>query len=352
MNFGMKVGMNCAEAHEKIVLAAYGELPDDEAHKLALHLREGDAGCAECREEQEQLLALKKLSAAYPVLEPNANLVARSRTRLEDALDALPPKRWYDRVADWMTRTATGLQAAPVAACLLLVAGAGLGSLGGYEFAARHAAGIAGGGAGNESAGGNQGSSAADSSSSSSVSPGEIANVSGIVRQPNSNLVQVSYNQVERRHAEGTPDDPKIRQLLMVASQSGANPEVRNSSVELLAKECRSGHGCEGAGVQGTGVRDALMVSLRYDRSAAVRQKALEGLQPYVAEDMQVRDAVLETLLNDPDAQIRSAAITMLEPVEADTSVRQVLSTVALSDQNSHIRNASRVVLRRVSEIQ
>src|SRR5580658_3178947 len=145
----MKLDMNCAEAHEKIVLAVYGELPDDEAHTLALHLRE-NGGCVECREEQEQLLALKKLSAAYPVLEPNANLVARSRTRLEDALDALTPKRWYDRVADWMTRTATGLQAAPVAACLLLVAGAGLGSLGGYEFAARHAAGIAGNASGNE----------------------------------------------------------------------------------------------------------------------------------------------------------------------------------------------------------
>ena len=64
------------------------------------------------------------------------------------------------------------------------------------------------------------------------------------------------------------------------------------------------------------------------------------------------RDAVLETLLNDPDAHVRTAAISMLEPVEADTSVRQVLSTVALSDQNSHIRNASRVVLRRVSEVQ
>ena len=116
--------MNCSEIHEKVVLAAYGELPDDQAHSLNLHL----ASCPECKEEQEQLLALKKLSAAYPVLEPNANLVARSRTRLEDALDALPPKRWYDRVAEWMTRTATGLQSAPVAACLLLVAGAGLGS--------------------------------------------------------------------------------------------------------------------------------------------------------------------------------------------------------------------------------
>jgi hypothetical protein len=130
------------------VLAAYGELPDDQAHKLALHLL---AGCAACREEQEQLLALKKLSAAHPMLEPNANLVARSRTRLEETLDGLPPRRWYDRLADWMTRTAAGLQSAPVAACLLLVAGIGLGSLGGYEFAARHAASGEGGTTGSAS---------------------------------------------------------------------------------------------------------------------------------------------------------------------------------------------------------
>src|SRR6202522_689013 len=263
----MKLSMNCVEAHEKIVLAAYGELPDDEAHKLALHLREGDAGCAECREEQEQLLALKKLSSAYPVLEPNANLVARSRTRLEDSLDALPPKQWYDRVADWMTRTATGLQAAPVAACLLLVAGAGLGSLGGYEFAARRVASIAGNGAVPEP----RAQGVTQASPATPIASSEIANVSGIVRQPNSNLVRVSYNQVEPRLVEGTLDDPQIRQLLMVASQNGTNPDVRDNSVELLAKECRSGHGCAGADVQGTGVRDALMVALRYDRSAQVR---------------------------------------------------------------------------------
>jgi anti-sigma factor RsiW len=346
--------MNCAEIHEKVVMAAYAELPDDEAHALALHL----AGCAECREEQEQLLALKKLSAAHPVLEPDPNLVARSRTRLEDALDALPPKRWYDRLGDWMTRTAAGLQAAPVAACLLLVAGAGLGSLGGYEFAARHAVAIAGNAGGSVAANTAPAKNIpetlvpASTVSTPSAAAGEVASVSGIVRQPNSNLVQVSYNQIEPMRVEGTLDNPKIRQLLMLASQSAANPEVRDNSVGLLAAECRSGHGCASTGAQGGGVRDALMVALRYDRSAAVRQKALEGLQPYVAEDLQVRDAVLETLLNDPDAHLRSAAIEMLEPVEADTSVRQVLSTVALSDQNSHIRNASRVVLRRVSEVQ
>jgi len=344
----MNSGMNCAEIHERVVLAAYSELADDENHALLQHL----AACPSCQEEQQHLLALKTLSAAYPVVEPSPNLVARSRTRLEDALDALPPKQWYDRLGDWLTRTATGLQSAPVAACLLLVAGAGLGSLGGYEFAARHAAGLSGGATTPALLRSATGLAVEVPTSGVPTSPAEIANISGIVHQPNSNLVEVRYNQIEPRQVQGTLDDPKIRQLLMLASQNGANPDVRNDSVDLLAAECRSGHGCSGPDAQGTGVRDALMVALRYDRSSAVREKALQGLQPYVSEDMQVRDAILEALLNDPEARIRSAAIAMLKPVEADTSVRQVLSTVALSDENSHIRNASRLVLRRVSEVQ
>lgn len=347
--------MNCSEIHEKVVLAAYGELADDQMHSLTLHL----AGCAACREEQDQLQALKTLAGAYPVLEPNANLVARSRTRLADALDALPPKRWYDRVADWMTRTATGLQSAPVAACLLLVAGAGLGSLGGYEFAARHAAsGALAAATTSQSTAKDQATTpiATDSLIPDQVTTGDIANVSSIVRRPNSNIVEVSYNQVEPRRMVGSLQEPKIRQLLMLASQNASSAGLRDDSVGLLAAECRAGHGCEGSSGQstgqGAGIRDALMWALRYDKSPTVRQKALEGLQPYVSEDMQVRNAVLEALLSDSDAKIRSAAIDMLQPVEADTSVRQVLSTVALSDQNPRIRTASKLVLSRVSEIQ
>ena len=92
------------------------------------------------------------------------------------------------------------------------------------------------------------------------------------------------------------------------------------------------------------------MVLLRYDQNEGVRAKALEGLQPFVAEDVQVRNAVLEALLNDNDPKIRTSAISILEPVEADTSVRQVLHSVANSDENPHIRTVSREVLSRVPE--
>jgi hypothetical protein len=117
--------------------------------------------------------------------------------------------------------------------------------------------------------------------------------------------------------------------------------------VALVAAECKAGHSC-----QPTGIREALMVALRYDKNAKVREKALEGLEPYVAEDVRVRDAVLESLLNDSDPEVRSDAINLLAPVEADMTVRQVLYSVSNSDQDSQIRNVSRQVLSRVPETQ
>jgi len=285
------------------------------------------------------LQALKTLAAVHPVIEPPANLVARSRMQLEEALDAIPPKRWYERFGEGLLNHFARLQAAPVAASLLLVAGIGAGSVGGFEFAqarAAHAAGRV-----------NQVAASESPVPAIPASPTDVASISSIVQQPNSELVEVRYNQVVPQRIQGSLDDPAIRQLLMMASEDAASAGIRDDSVGLLAAECRAGHSCDGAGI-----RDALMVALRYDRNEGVREKALKGLEPYVSEDMRVRDAVLEALLNDSDARIRTEAINVLEPVEADMTVRQVLSTVATSDQNPQIRNVSRRVLRRVPEFQ
>jgi hypothetical protein len=334
--------MNCELAHERIVTAAYGELPDDQVHELERHL--GD--CADCRKEREQLLAMKVLADALPIVEPGPNLVARSRLRLDEALDALPPRHWYELLAQKLMNNVTSLQAAPVAACLLLVAGIGAGSLGGFEFAqnrAAHAASISTAAATAII----PASSQAQPVAASEAALTSVASVSSIVRQPGSQMVQVNYNQLVPGHIVGTMDNPEIRQLLMLASENSTSAGVRDDSVGLLAAECRAGHSCQGAGI-----RDALMVALRYDKNAGVREKALEGLEPYVAEDVRVRNAVLEALLNDNDPRIRTQSINILEPVEADTSVRQVLYSVSTSDENPQIRNVSRQVLSRVPEIQ
>ena len=331
--------MNCELAHERIVLAAYGELPDEQAHELDRHL----VACTECELERQQLLALKTLAAIHPVVEPDANLIARSRLRLEEILDALPPKRWYERLGQRLLNNFAGLQAAPIGALLLLIVGAGAGTLGGYEFAQGRTAHVAG----RVAAATPPAQSLSPQPQRVTDAPSEVASISSIVRQPNSEMVEVRYNQVVPQRIEGSLDDPTIRQLLMLASANATSPVIRDDSVGLLAAECRAGHAC-----QGEGIRGALMIALRYDKNAGVREKALQGLEPYVAEDMRVRDAVLEALLTDSDPHIRTEAINILEPVEADTSVRQVLSTVANSDRNPHIRTVSREVLSRAPVIQ
>jgi hypothetical protein len=300
-------------------------------HELDRHIR----NCAECGTERAQLLALKVLAEANPVMEPDANLVARSRQRLEEALDALPPKRWYEWLSQRMVNNFASLQAAPIGACLLLIVGAGAGVLGGYEVTQSRAARAAGQ------------AQQTIAKPTAGLQGAEVSNISSISRLPNSEMVEVTYNQVVPQRLQGSLDDPVIRQLLMMASQNSESASVRDDSVGLLVAECRAGHSCQAAGI-----RDALMVRLRYDQDEGVRAKALEGLQPYVAEDVRVRNAVLEALMNDGDPRIRTSAISVLEPVEADTSVRQVLHTVANSDENPHIRTVSRQVLSRVPQFQ
>ena len=94
------------------------------------------------------------------------------------------------------------------------------------------------------------------------------------------------------------------------------------------------------------------MVSLRYDKNPTVRLKALEGLQPYVAEDQRVRDAVLEALMHDTNSGVRTRAISLLEPVESDSSVRQVMRTVSTTDENPYIRTVSTHLLQGSADIQ
>ena len=320
--------MKCENAQQSMVLASYGELQDEEAIALDQHL----ASCEVCEGE---LAAMRSMFAALelvPVAEPSPNLLAQSRMRLDDALDHIPAQGFAGRVRANFFRWIGTVQSAPALATLLL----GVGFLGGnytlrYQMAhAPHPAPAV---------------VVTDAANSS------IANVSGIVPTANPEVVQVLYNRMVPESVEGSLNDPQIRQLLLMGTRAAAANGVRTDSVSLLANECRSGHACT-AESDGKGIRGALLVSLRYDKNAGVRMKALDGLQPYIGQDRRVRDAVLETLLHDSSAQVRTAAIGILQPVEADSSVRQVLRTVSTSDDNPYIRTASFQALQGADSIQ
>jgi hypothetical protein len=320
--------MKCQSARDCIVLLNYGELPDELAGVLEQHL----TGCEDCREELASFQRFEERLSTTPVLEPSPNLLAQSRMRLDDALDMIPPHGFLTQLRTNFLRWMGYVQSAPALATLLL----GVGFLGG-NFTHRY--------------------QVANAPKPTSVvmvnhpTEGVIANVTGIVQTPNSELVQVNYNKIVPESMEGSLDSPEIRKLLLVGTNAAATPGVRMNSVSLLTDECKAGHACQPT-ADGNGIRHALMVSLRYDEDAGVRMKALEGLQRYVGQDQHVRDAVLEAVAHDRDAEVRRTAIGLLEPVQSDSSVRQVLRTVATQDANPYIRTASYNALQNAADIQ
>ena len=322
--------MNCENAQQNIILAQYGELPDELQFPLEQHV----SGCEDCRREWKALIALNEELALAPMVEPSPNLLAASRMRLDEALDLMPPRSMTQRFFGNAFRWLGYVQGAPALTTLLL----GAGFLGGNAIAryqVAHAPKL-------------------PSPVILSGSNGAIASVSGIVQTPNSELVQVNYNRLVPETVQGSLDDPQIRQLLMLGTKLATTNTVHADSVALLANECAAGHNCGATDSDpgASGIRTALLASLRYDKSPAVRLKALNGLQPYVAQDEHVRDAVMEALMHDASADVRGQAVSMLEPVQADSSVRQVLRTVSSQDVNPAIRTASYQVLQGSADIQ
>lgn len=319
--------MKCEMARDNVILAYYGELPDELSGALEQHL----LTCHECREELELLQGMESRLAVLPVVEPTPNLLAQSRMRLEDALDAIPPHGLLTRLRTnffvWMGHVRT----APALATLLV----GVGFIGG-NFLNRYEV--------------SQVPVPHTPTGYSNPAQSVVANVTGIDRTPDSELVQVHYNRIVPETMEGSLDNKEIRDLLMKATTASAEG-VRANSVQLLASECKAGHECP-AREDGKGVRGALLVSLRYDKDPGVRLKALEGLETYIGQDQRVRDAVLESLAHDPDAQVRMAAVGLLAPVQHDSSVRKVLRTVSTQDENPYIRTVSFNTLQGSDSIQ
>lgn len=319
--------MNCEGMKESIILAAYGELPDEHAVALEQHL----AGCEHCLEELAEMRLFDQALATHPVVEPHPNLLAHSRMRLDEALDAIPQRGWLSRMVAHGSVWLGHLQSAPALATLLVGAGFLAGNFT-YRYQVAHAPKLP------------------PAIVLSNATGGGISTVSEVKQMPG-DLVQVSYNRVVPEMAQGSLDDPQIRQLLMMGTHAADTNTVRVDAVGLLADECKHGHGCK-VELDGSGIRGALLASLRMDRNPGVRLKALEGLQPYVAQDEHVRDAVLQALLTDANSQVRTRAIAMLEPVQSDTSVRQVLRTVSTTDENPYLRTVSTEALAGSSSIQ
>lgn len=313
--------LSCDAAHEQITLLLYGELSDEACHQLEQHL----AGCSECRDELEVTRALSSAMAILPVREPSPNLVAQTRMKIDEALEQVPQDTWISLLRRSIATDFRLLLTAPVAAGAMLLAGAALGFVG-FRL------------------------SVPDQPRAAFRDPGAspIAAVTSVSQDPATGMVHVAYSRLLPAEAVGPADDPVIRNLLLAGTRTPQNPGVQTVAFGLLASTCSAGDGC----ASDEGLRDALMVALRYNHDSHVREQALHGLVPYLPEDMHVRDAVLEAVLDDADPQVRAEAIRMLAPVSADSSVQQVLQTVAAHDGNPLLRTVSRTMLDQLPQVQ
>jgi hypothetical protein len=317
--------LSCEAAREQITLLLYGELGDEECHRLEQHL----TGCAECRDELEVTRALSSAMAILPVREPSPNLIAQTRLKIDEALEQAPRDTWFTQFRRSLGTDFRLLRTAPLAAAAMLFVGAALGYAG-FRLANPVA-----------------------STAQTFIDPGKqpIAAITGVSQDPATGMVRVEYSRLMPGVAIGPPDEAVIRSLLLLGTRAPLNTSVQNAALGVLTHTCSGPTGIIDCAAD-DGLRTALMVALRYDPNSNVREQALSGLAPYLADDMHVRDAVLEAVLDDRDPQIRAQAIRVLAPVAADSSVQQVLQNVATHDGNPLLRTVSRTMLQQMPQVQ
>jgi hypothetical protein len=305
--------MTCDWTKENVVLYIYGELADDAKFEYEQHVRH----CLGCRRELEQALEFKDSMAAAPVKEVSPSFLAANRMQLQESLEHAEQSR---NIFSSFIFDATGwfhqIKLAPAMTAALLILGfvGGVGTTYKMMDAKRP-------------------SITANGTNDRIDVPAEanIGSIESITPAANSNQVQIKYNTLQPQILNGSSDDPRIRQLLVLAARNTRNPAVALDSIDVLT------HGSED-----TAVREVLIEALRYDKNPGVRLKSLDALKGYVRDDVHVRDAVVEALLHDNNAGVRQEAISLLDAVKADTSVRSALTVLADRDPNKFIREESK----------
>ena len=306
--------MKCEWVKDNILLYVYNELADDARYELEQHL----ARCTDCAAKLNTDRQLHTMLSSFRVEEPSPNLLTASRMRLQEALETAEQGGFWKRLifdpAAWLRP----IRFAPALAAAIFIVGFAGGV--GATYQLMHNRVIV--------------------EPAAQASEASIAGIRSVSQEPGSNQISIKYDTISTQEAQGSLNDQRIQQLLLFAARNNYNSGVRMDSVDLLTQRPSETH-----------VREVLLYALRYDTNPGVRVKALEGLSPYVRDDVRVRDAVLEVLLNDSNQGLRTQALHLLDPVRADGSVRAVLEKLADDDKNQSIRSQAGIMLAQLPEI-
>jgi HEAT repeat protein len=303
--------MNCDWTKENIVFYIYDELADDAKFEFDQHVRQ----CLGCRRELDTALEFKDGMAALPVKDISPSFLTANRMQLQESLEQAEQSR---NIFSSFIFDATGwfhqikLAPALTAAMLMIGFAGGVGTTYKMMDAKRPLPVI-------------------EKEKPAQTTEANIAGIESITPVTNSNQVSIKYNTLQPQTVNGSTDDPRIRQLLLLAARNNHNSGLVLDSLDVLMQR-----------PEDNAVREVLVYALRYDKNPGVRLKSLDALKGYVKDDVQVRDAVVEALLHDNNAGVRQEAIGLLDAVKADSSVRAALSVLAERDPNKFIREESK----------
>jgi len=346
--------MPCPDWQPLLMLsAAGGELEDAEHDRLSAHL----AQCPSCRESLErekELLALLSENHA----EPDAALLAGCRASLTDALDRQEESGWLRRAlsallpADWLAPRPAW------SAAVLLLIGFSVGVL--APRLLRPPANLAALGNSNPQISATNDSDATQSAPADSSDPNPIASlaqspldlrtadVAGIDVLPSDGVddsprVELQLRAQQPVTLSGTVNNDDVKDVLLGVLRNGERfcPDVRLDAVDLLRARNND-----------PDVRAALCHTVRNDRNAAVRLKALEALDGAEPEDI-VQQTLLDALVDDDNPGVRVEAINELRDLAAsghvssdDVHMMSVLRERMRKDPNTYIRLQSAQVIR------
>jgi hypothetical protein len=178
-----------------------------------------------------------------------------------------------------------------------------------------------------------------------------LADISGArvrsVEPAGDGVVRIVLDETTQRTINGRMDDAAIRNLLLEGTRDPSDG-LRAEIVALLTTR-----------PQVSDVRDALVYTIRNDRNAAVRLKALEGLQSFIGE-ADVRGALADVLSSDANPGMRIKAIDLLmqgldnaqaQPAAQimDPRMVGVLQQLMMHDENAYMRQKAERALELVN---
>ncbi|MGA3295766.1 MAG: HEAT repeat domain-containing protein [Candidatus Acidiferrales bacterium] len=344
--------LSCAEWQPLLTLfAAGGELDPAEEDRLAAHLAQCPA-CSQSLDREKELVAF----LASNRTEPDASLLASCRAGLSDALDREEEGGWLRRTFGVLLPTSWLSPRPAWSAAILLAIGFSVGILAPrllrHPVAPKAPENSGSKVAATNDTGSTTGASAdsSDTSAPANLAPSALdlrsADVAGINVLPSgggeSPRVELQLRAQQPVTVRGTVDDDNVRQALLGVLRQGERvcPDIRLDAVDLL-RACNND----------PEVRTALCHTVRTDRNAAVRLKALEALDGAEPEDI-IRETLLDALVDDGNPGVRVEAINELRDMAAkgrvtsDDRMVSVLRERMQNDPSTYIRLQSAAAIR------